>query len=221
MKRVAIAALVMLVVGMTALPVVAQTTIGQPLGWIYISANNTTYDPDIQIAPFTPISIYLMLNIDYGYINQAGLNSSVGPFSYEAAVVIPPVFTVTAALIRNKSLNLGSDRNLIVGLNPAILANTTPIDLVEYTIGAFTPGADLVDLEFSIAAATPSSFSPAVPGMADNTAFGECTFDGNPVKCLRPFAKISRAVSNCSADCVVPMPVEHNSWSALKGNFSN
>jgi hypothetical protein len=217
----------MLIVGMSAMPVAAQEVLfGQTMGSVYLSDSPTEYQPNkMDAALFTPFSVYLVTDIDYGDIGQSGINGAVGMQAYEVGVDFPPELTLISATIRNLSVNLGGNSNLIVGLNPKITASQTPIDLVEFSLGAFSASTVLTDMHFTLHATTPSSFDPAVPGFNDSSNALECQkADGSPIKCLRPFAIAWQMSINCESQCVsrnTGRPNANTSWSALKGNFAN
>jgi len=203
----------------------AQSTPGQPLGWIYLSSDNTVYKPDIYATAFVPFTFYMMLNLDYGFINRSDLNTSTGVQAWEASLILPAEFTILSVTVQGVSQYLGDATNLIVGLPATILAAQTPTDLVAYSVGKFTPG-DPVDVVLDIGPHSPSSFSPAAPGMNDSADIGECTkiSDGSTVKCLRPFAKVSRAVINCNSPWCDPCgyigcATENTRWSTIKATF--
>ena len=65
-RRVAILAALTGFAALSVLPTTAAaqpgTTVGQPLGWIFLSADNTTYDSDIRATTFTQFHVYLMVS---------------------------------------------------------------------------------------------------------------------------------------------------------------
>lgn len=223
MRRTSIAALVMLVVGLSALPVHSQTTgFGEPLGWIYLSDDNTDYSPDIVIPAFVPFKIYLMANLSYTYIGEPGLDASTGIQAFEASIDIPGLggeVVIQDAVIRNESVNIGGTTNVIAGLYPAILAEQTPIDLVDYTLLLLAEG--LQDVVLTIGPSTPSSFTPAAPGFSENTDIGECLnpVTGQGIECKRRFARVDGAVINCYNECPILDPTEKKSWGEIKAHY--
>ncbi len=223
MKRVAIVALVMLTVTLSAASVFAQgSTPGQTMGILSVSGNGTAYMPNITVVPGTPFDLFILAELDYGDIGRPSLNASTGLRAWEAGLTIPSSFLIAQATIRNVALNLGTPPNtdFLVGLTTAIIANTTPIDLVQYSI-VFFGGAAPTDLLLELGQASQSSFNPPAAGFNDNIDVGECInlATGGGTECLRPFAVVRPAVVNCVNNCITP--VETPSWGAIKANFGD
>lgn len=173
---------------------------GEPLGHLYFSAEPTSYDPNITAPSFVPFTVYLVADLDYADIGREELNSNSGIAAFEMDMQLPGLgsdFLVLSARIRNVAVNIGDQTNVIVGINPPVLAAQTPIDLVEYTFLSVSPTVP-TDARIEAGPASPSSFSPATPGWAESADIGECTnpVSGAPTKCLRAFAEVSPAVIN-------------------------
>lgn len=209
-RDAAIRVVLFLLLSITLTPTASaqSSSFGTPLGWLSVSADNTSYDPDIQAQPFVPFHVFLVADLDYGDIGRPELNSSTGIQAWEAGLDIPGLgsdLIITGKVIRNGGVELGDQTNNIIGLYSAILADQTPIDLVDYTVLSLVAGG-LQDVRLTLGPSTPSSFSPERPGMADNIPVDECTnpVTGEPTSCLRAFANTSPAVINCVNDCIEP-----------------
>lgn len=228
MKRAAIAALLVLTVAMSAAPAFAQnSSFGQPLGWLFLSADNTApYEPNISAAPLTPFKVYLMVSLSYSYIGQGNLDNGVGIVAWEASVDIPglgPDIIIQSAIFRNEGAVFGTDTNIQHGMSAPIVAADTPIDLVEYNMVVFN-STGVSDVELTLGPSSPTSFDPAAPGFNDSQDIGECTnpVNGDPQACLRPFAKLTGTIINCRRpECFPPRPVAKTRWSAIKASYGN
>lgn len=113
-SRALLTSLVLALALISGLPplVLGQTTPGEPPGLVYFSESPTHHDPFINVAPFTPFTLYLVADIDYADLGRADLNASVGIQAWEAGAVIPGLgedFLITSATIRNESVNVGNN----------------------------------------------------------------------------------------------------------------
>jgi len=200
-----------------------EVRFGQTMGTLYLSASPTEYQPNqTGVSLFTPFTVYLVPDIDYADIGHPELNAGTGMQAYEVGVEFPAELTLISAIIRNSSTSPGGGTtNLIVELSPTILAAQTPIDLVEFSLGAFSDTIDLTDMCLELHASAPSSFDPAAPGFNDSSDALEChTADGSPIQCLRAFEYVRPMGINCRRQCCWTIdPVEESSWSTLKADF--
>ena len=226
MKRLAV--LMLLTLSMTIIPIGAQAQnsgFGVPLGWLYLSADNTgPYLPLIDAGVFTPFKVYLMVELSYASIGRGDLDNGVGLVAWEASVDVPglgPDIIIQSAIFRNEGAVFGTDTNIQHGMSAAIVAADTPIDLVEYNMVVFN-SQGVNDVELTLGPSSPTSFAPATPGFNDSQDVGECTnpVNGDPQACLRPFSRLSGAIINCTTDCGGG-PVAETRWGAIKARYGN
>jgi hypothetical protein len=235
MKRVAIAALALLVLGGTAASSMAQT-FGQELGSLYLSRSQTEYQPNLggagvngapdedPIASFQNFSFYIVTEIDYADIGLGNQNGAAGLQAWEAAIDLGEAVGLTVlsrTMFPGGAGDLGNGNdNWVVFLGSQVTALSTPFVLVEYS-GGFFGGEPPSDILVPIGSSSPSSFNPPVPGWNEGVALGECTLNGNPIKCLRPYAFTGRMTINCVTQCldVNNVSTETPSWGAIKANY--
>jgi hypothetical protein len=242
MKRLAIVALVILAVGLTTQEAQAQLY-GEGFGDLYLvndvaadpwdsataTCNDNATDP---IPAFQAFTWYLVVHVDFADIGLGNQNGSNGLQAWEAGVSIPDEITVTGSTFNPPgSVNVGqppadpNDSNWIVGTGVIVTAASTPIQLVTYN-GLLL--ADATNLEITILAAEPSSFTSVggpgeVPGWVEWNETGECASH-----CLRQFARwdvcetsfvvnYDEAGETCESRCIVA--TESTSWGGLKSRF--
>jgi len=134
------------------------------LGNLYLS-----FAPDQQdavlagVEPLVPFNWYVVAEIDFGDLGRPEDNTTNGLLGWEANLNVPPEITVTSRTMAPPgALDIGTgDDNWIVAWSACVLANQTPYALVTYE--AMLASA-AVNVEVTLDAASPSSFTPPEPG---------------------------------------------------------
>lgn len=160
MKRFAIAALSLFILGATAGSALAQfdrsDVYDTPMGSIYVSPFPDTYVEYFQNFPlFTQTNVYVVADIDFGDIGQASQNLSNGIKAWEGSVTVPPQVNLLAAPYEGE-LSLGNSLNdfiIAVGL-PIITASSTPRPLVTLQMFATTDTLPTFNMELGAASQT-------------------------------------------------------------------
>jgi opacity protein-like surface antigen len=186
MKKLAIAALVLLAMSAIGSPAAAQS-IGADCGDIFLSAANDSYVDKVEVGTFTNFNWYLVVELDYADVGLPDQQAANGLKGWECSVDVPATITVLNRTLQPEtSLNIGQDDNWIIGTGQNVRAINTPFAVVAYTALLLSAQENL---HLTLAGTTPSSFVPAVPGWVEFNPTGECTFaDGSPKPCLRAFA---------------------------------
>lgn len=167
MKRFAIAALSLFILGATAGSALAQfdrtDVYDTPMGSIYISPFPDSYYPYFQSFPtFSAQNVYIVADIDFGDIGAASQNLLNGVRAWEGGVTAPPGVTILGADVEG-AINLGQGpTDYIVGVGtPIITADSTPRPLVTLSFLALAPietfNMQIVPSSSPAFAATPSS----------------------------------------------------------------
>lgn len=217
MKRIATVALALLVTGAIARPVMAQSDVGAPLGSLYLSASNNSYEPIMQNLVVSQIyTIYLVADIDFADIGRPEQNASNGMTAWEASITAPPsMFILSRDRTPPESLRIGADDNdFIVALGSTLAASTFPRPLVTIS---FLLGGPVPAPGFEMVVA-PARAAQTVPGEAvwleAQTANG-CTntLSGAPEACIFPFAFLGNLT--VSTD----ISAEESSWGELKKGY--
>jgi hypothetical protein len=244
MKRLAIAALAVLALGMGSMPAAAQQ-FADAFGDLYITTDVAVDPWDLELGPtsiciddpgvpaFSTLNFFLVIKLDFADIGQEGQNVSNGFGGYEAQVTIPADLTITARTKQPpSSINVGNDAtdNWIVGTGIVITASTTPYAVVEYNSILL---AAAQDLSLTLGPSDPSSFDVAggpgpVPGWLEGVPTGDCVSGtGSARKCLRAFERWDQCENTffinytgdggCAERCIVA--TKDTSWGALKSKF--
>jgi hypothetical protein len=218
MKRFAIAALSLFVLGAAASSALAQTersdVYDTPLGSIYVSPFPDSYYPYFQSFPnFSPQNVYIVADIDFGEIGGASQNLTNGFRGWEGGVTVPPGVTVVGSVVTSAAVNLGQgSTDFIVGVGPAIItAASTPRPLVTLSLlalAAFQP------FTMEITPASTSTFDGLSIWLEELTLNGCRNIQNNlPSPCFflwetEGSMQISSGIS-----------VEEESWGGLKTRF--
>ncbi len=213
MKRVAIAALVLLALGATAAPTLAQSGEGAPLGFIGVSASNTMHDRYVDVQPSIPFTFYVWAKVDFGQIGQPTQNTSNGLKGWEAQVSIPAeMFVLSTTLEPTNALNFGDvPGEFIIGTGALVRADT---GVALATIQALVTSA-VTDLTLSLSGTSPSSVDPAAPMWLEWLDVNGCTLPGGgPTNCKRPFDNVGDMKINWTG-----VPVQQTSFGTLKAGY--
>ena len=219
MKRIATAALSLLLMGALAGPAMAQSDVGDPFGDIYLSGAPNSYMPIMdanQIQLFQSFEFYLVADIDFADIGDASQNFSNGITAWEGSFTAPSQLIITnAALTPSNAQDFGnSNTDFIVGVGiNGIIADSTPLPLVTFnalvSAAIPAPGFEMVIGEASI---------PTIPGTPvwqEILNVNGCTnrVTGAAEKCLYPFATIG------SLTISTDVATEDASWGTLKSGY--
>ena len=219
MKRFAIAALSLLILGTMVTPVLAQFERSDfydtPMGSIYVSKEPNSYNPYWQLFPtFTQEFVYVVAEIDFADIGVGAQNVSNGIRAWEGGVTIPEGVNVLGNDWEG-AINLGTGAgDYIVGIGtPIITAASTPTPLVTFSFLAL---AAVETQEMMITA----SSSPSFPATPSSIWIEELTLNGCqnvqnqlPTQCFFVWEFtgsmwISSGITN-----------ETESWGGLKSRF--
>ena len=176
-----------------------NSSFGEPLGRVYYSADPTSIQPSITAEPFVPFDVYMVLDLDYGDIGRPELNATTGVAAWETNLELAGLgsdFIILSARIRSIALNVGDRTNIIAGVSPPVLADQTPIDLVQYTL--FAPVTDVPsDVVVTGGATTPTSFDPPSPGWVESLRTVNLRYCGVPMASAFGQARTVPTWSSC------------------------
>lgn len=215
MKRFAIAVLALIVVGFMAMPATAQVNTLNPnrLGDLYISAAQDSHVDYLQLIPISsPFNFYLVIDIDFGDIDQASQNLTNGVQAWEAQAALPPtLFILGATLAPATSINVGTQTgntyDFLVGTGSLVSAGGPQV-LVSFQA--------LATSAFSGTATLAPVAAPSVPGEAVWVEFSPlngCDINGLDEACQFRFANLG----NLRLSTGIPDDVD--SFGGLKSRF--
>lgn len=215
MKRVAIVALALLMMGATAAPALAQSNVGSPLGFVGVSGSNTSHVKHISVTASVPFNFYIWSKVDFGHIGQPAQNSSNGLKGWELSISIPSsLFLLGAAQLNPPAaLNVGSFPNFNVGTGSNLNASaSTGVALATFQALATVP---VTNIEITLGGAAVSSIQPAKPLWLEWLTTNGCTnpVTSAPTNCLRYFANAGKLVING------PVANDETSVGTLKSNY--
>lgn len=218
MKRIAMVALSLLVMGAMASPVMAQSDVGAPLGSLYLSPLEDAYQSYVQSIPlFVAQTIYLVADVDFGDIGAPEQNATNGIRAWEASITQPAQMIITArTLTPPTALNFGLVPNdYIIGVGTTLTASTMPRPLlrIDYIVSGAIPAPG-----FEMEVGPPLSSPQTVPGLAiwqENLTLNGCTgrVSGAPEKCFFPFANLGNLTVSTE------ISADDSSWGELKKGY--
>jgi hypothetical protein len=218
MKRFAIAALSLFILGAAASSALAQTersdVYDTPLGSIYVSQFPDSYYPYYQLFPlFSPQNVYIVADIDFGQIGGASQNLTNGIRAWEGGLTVPPGITILSATVTQQAINLGQgNADYIVGVGPAIItADSTPRPLV--TLSLFAQAA-VPPFTMEITPASTATFDGLSIWFEELSLNGcQNIQSGLPTPCFFLWETIGSMVLSTQ------IAVEEESWGGLKTRF--
>lgn len=218
MKRVAIAALALLVLGATAAPGLAQSNLGSDLGFIAPSASNTEHDRYVDVAPSIPFTFYIWCKIDFTQIGESTQNSTNGIGAWEGYLNVPATVLVLSSVLNPAgALNFpGGPNDYSVGTGSLLSASSaTGVALVD--VSALVLAA-VSDVTIDMGPALQPTFETATkPMWQEWLAINGCTntVTGDPFKCFRFFDNVGDLVLNP----VATVPVDETSFGTIKAGY--
>lgn len=214
MKRFAIAVLAVFIAAAVAMPAQAQDNQLYPdrVGSLYLSAEEGSYVSSLTTggANFT---VYLVADIDFADVGDAGQNLSNGIGAWEAAVTLPDnpgLFLLTtiytqAVDVGNKDTNV---KNFIVGTGTTLSVGQ-PTTLVTFNLLETTP---LGPTAMTLGPATPASYAGEVV-WREAAALNGCDLNGADEKCIFRFAFLGSLSLNGGVDN------DADSFGSMKARF--
>lgn len=219
MKRFAIAALSLLILGTMVTPVLAQLDqvnfYQTPMGSIYVSKEPDSYVPHWQLyLPFTVgQKVYVVADVDFADIGAASQNLSNGIRAWEGGVTLPPAVNVISHIVVG-GIDLGSGPgDYIVGMGNPVLASSTPLPLVTYEFFATSP---IETFEMQIT----ESSAPSFPVLNSSIWLEQLTLNGCqntvsllPTQCFFVWEFMGSMMISSG------ITTESESWGGLKTRF--
>jgi len=218
MKRIAIAGLAMVIMALAASTAHAQQNLySERLGSLFASPYEDRYVDVMdgnQVTAGVPFTVYLMADIDFGDIGEAGQNVNNGIGGWEAAVTFPAgVFLLatekypTETVLDFGSVS-GSTTEYVIGTGSNIAVGTAPSKLIEWTI----LGSGAFDGMISLA----PTAAPTVAGESswlEFLALNGCIINNLPTPCLFRWESLG------DLRVTTTIPSEASSFGSFKSRF--
>lgn len=200
---------------LAVLPAFAQVDLLHPerLGALYVSAAPDEY-VDVLVPPgaSTPFEFYLVADVDFGDVGDAGQNIFNGIQAWEAQVSFPPILFVLAAVpTPETSINVGTSSgnvyDFVVGTGARVAAGG-PVVLVTFQ-------GLLVGVPSGVAQLGPVG-NPSVANEAvwvEWAPVSGCTLNGLSEACQFRFASLG------DMRFAVGIPTDATTFGAMKSRF--
>lgn len=216
MKRVAIAALALLVLGATAAPSLAQSDKGADLGFIGISASNTEHVRYLDITPSVPFTYYIWAKVDFAQaaVGDATQNATNGIKAWQGFMNVPASLFVLSATLNPGGLNFPAGANdFSVGTGGNLNASGAQgVVLAEISALATIAESDAV---ISLTESLQPTYTGG-PLWQEFLSINGCTnvLTGDAFACFRLFDNVGDMILNNTG-----VATEETSFGALKADY--